>query len=57
MKQNIERNILLLEQHSKGLGARKLAKLFNITPQRVSKIIQSYASSDLTPKKNVLKSS
>lgn len=33
---------MIAEQHSKGLGARRIAKLFNISPQRVSIILRSY---------------
>lgn len=40
MKEKRARNLEIYQRNVKGLGARKLAKLYNITPQRVTQIIQ-----------------
>ncbi len=56
-KQKKYRNSLIIAEHAKGLGARRIAKMFNITPQRVSAIIKRYGSSGSTPTKNGRKNS
>lgn len=40
-KEEISRNKEIMKLYGKGLGARRIAKLYNISPPRVTKIIQS----------------
>lgn len=41
MLEETARNKEIYRLNLKGIGARRLAKLYNLTPQRVTKIIQS----------------
>jgi Mor family transcriptional regulator len=41
MPEETRRNKEILNLNVKGLGARRLAKVYNITPQRVSQIIKA----------------
>jgi Mor family transcriptional regulator len=41
MPEETRRNREIFDYNVKGLGARRLAKVYNITPQRVSQIIKA----------------
>lgn len=40
MIEETARNKAIIKDYEKGLGARKLAKIYNLTPQRITAIIK-----------------